>query len=126
MRPSVRSWQPPGSSHPGYVSHGRTLMHCTRVVGCQEVVIACSRGLRPRTVGCAARFERIVQDTGHFLMTTGDVFSCVRDGYYIVCIDSVRRVWSSSPGFRLNHEDNNNNSSISCVGTDDDFLSGGV
>src|SRR5215211_2595274 len=92
-------------------------MHCTRVVGCQEVVIACSRGLRPRTVGCAARFERIVQDTGHFLMTTGDVFSCVRDGYYTVCNDSVRRVWSSSPGFRLNHEDSNNNSSISYVGT---------
>src|SRR5215203_504627 len=41
MRPSVRSWQPPGSSHPGYTSHGFVLMHCTSVVGCHEVVIGC-------------------------------------------------------------------------------------
>ena len=41
--PSVRSWQPPGSSDPGTRSQGLTLMHFTIVVGCHAVEVMCFR-----------------------------------------------------------------------------------
>lgn len=69
MRPNVRSWHPPGPSQPGKVSHGRTLTHCTNVVGCQVVAMM-------RSLGCVSAVARgrarptflTVQDTRQRMM----------------------------------------------------------
>src|SRR4051812_42666724 len=100
-------------------------MHCTRVVGCQEVVIATPEQ-EAATVSCAARFERMCKTPATLPLTTGAVnlFQC--DAYYTAPAPSALRVLSSSAGFRRNHDDNNNSSSISCVGTEAVWRSGGV
>src|SRR6476660_5009480 len=125
MRPRVRSWHPPGSSQPGYVSHGRTLIHCTRVVGCQEVVIA-APGAKGRVAEAARRaMSEMCNSPATLRMTTGDVIELRCDAYYTVWIRSAPRVLSSSAGLRRNHEDKSSSSSISWVGTDAVLRSGG-
>jgi len=69
MRPNVRSWHPPGPSQPGNVSQGRTLTHCTNVVGCQVVAMICSLGCVSAVARGRARPALLtVQDTRHRAM----------------------------------------------------------
>src|SRR5690242_18011838 len=100
-------------------------MHWTRVVGCQEVVIAYSRSYRPWRWSATARLELTLQFAGHPSPDDRRRDSVACDACYTGYERTALRVLSSSAGLRRNHDDSSNSSSISCVGTDAVCRSGG-